>query len=91
MYPLAFHHFSRYGIFVVRLFIKEQWKYVIIDNKIPCAADKTPFFSSVIGHRFSFMAIIEKAYAKALGNYHAIYASANPYQYLIDLGNMLPL
>jgi hypothetical protein len=90
MHPLAFHHFGKYGIFVVRLFIKEQWRYVVVDSKIPCAADKTPFFSSVTGHRFSFMAIIEKAYAKALGSYQAVYASANPHQYLIELANLLP-
>jgi hypothetical protein len=76
---------------VIRLFIKEQWKYVVIDSKLPCAPDKTPFFSSVTGHRFSFMALIEKAYAKALGSYHAIYASSNPHQYIIELGNLLPV
>lgn len=75
----------------MRLFIKEQWKYVVIDNKLPCAPDKTPFFSSVMGHRFSFMALIEKAYAKVLGSYHAIYTSSNPHQYIIELANLLPV
>jgi hypothetical protein len=76
---------------VIRLFIKERWRYVVIDSKVPCAADKTPFFSSVANLRFSFMSLIEKAYAKALGSYNSIYTVSHPHQYVMEIANLLPV
>lgn len=64
---------------------------MIVDSKIPCTPDKTPFFSSVANRRYSFMSIIEKAYAKALGNYSAIYSASHPNKYTVELANLLPV
>jgi hypothetical protein len=64
---------------------------VVIDNKIPCTPDKTPFFSSVANKRYSFMSIIEKAYAKALGNYEHIYSANHPNKYIVEIANILPV
>jgi hypothetical protein len=54
---------------VIKLWIDEKWKYVVIDDKIPCGIDKKPFFSATKNLRYSFVSLIEKALAKIYGNY----------------------
>lgn len=36
IWPPMFHHFSKFGIYVLRFFKEFGWKYVIIDDRLPC-------------------------------------------------------
>ncbi len=36
VYPPMFHYLRKYGIYVFRFFKECAWRYVIIDDRIPC-------------------------------------------------------
>ena len=69
IYPRVFHSFAKYGMYVFRFFVREQWVYVLIDNKIPCNSDNEPIFSTSIDKKTCWISLIEKAYAKVKGSY----------------------
>ena len=39
VYPLAFHSFAQFGIYVFKFFVQNKWIYVLVDNKIPCNSE----------------------------------------------------
>ena len=70
-------------MYVIKIFLKEKWRYVIIDDKIPCSQENSPYFSCISGFRYSFLSIVEKAYAKALGSYESLYSNSNYNKYIV--------
>ena len=90
IYPLAFHSFAKFGMYVFKFFVKEQWIYVLIDNKIPCNSDNEPIFSTSIDKKNSWISLIEKAYAKVKGSYKNVF-SFDSKQYLYELSRKIPL
>lgn len=40
VYPPMFHFLSKYGIFIFKFYKNFEWRYVIIDDKIPCLDGK---------------------------------------------------
>lgn len=36
IYPPMFHFLQKYGIFVLKFYKNFAWRYVIIDDKLPC-------------------------------------------------------
>lgn len=76
---------------MIKLFIAEKWKYVVVDNKIPCSLDNSPFFASVANKRYAYMSLIEKAYAKVHGSYKNIFNINNTHRYIVELSSTLPI
>lgn len=70
VYPPLFHKFRQRGIFVIRFFKNFQWRYVLIDNRIPVERySNEPIFGSCNETSELWVALIEKAYAKMVGCY----------------------
>lgn len=82
-YPYVFHPFAKYGIYVIKLWVEERWKFVVIDDKIPCGLDNRPYFSSSPNLKVSFVSLIEKAMAKLHGTYKNLYAVHSTQRYMI--------
>jgi hypothetical protein len=82
---------SEYGIYVVRVWVEERWRYVVIDDKLPCGLDGKPFFSASPNYRLGFVSLLEKALAKAHGTYKAMYAVCSIQRYLMELSGALCL
>jgi len=40
VYSPMFHFLEKYGIFVIKFYKNFEWRYVIIDDKIPCLDGK---------------------------------------------------
>ena len=38
LWPVAFQHFGKFGIYVIRIYKNNGWRYVIIDDRIPCVS-----------------------------------------------------
>ena len=36
VYPPLFNYLRKYGMYVIRFFKNYKWRYVIIDDRIPC-------------------------------------------------------
>lgn len=65
VYPPIFRHYEKYGIYVFRFFKNFDWRYVIIDARIPCyKANKQPVFARCLNISELWVPLIEKAYAK---------------------------
>lgn len=76
VYPSLFHNFSKFGLYVMRFFKDYDWRYVLIDNRLPCygEANQDPqlVFASCENENEFWVPLIEKAYAKLHGNYAAL-------------------
>lgn len=83
--------FAEYGIYVIKVWVEERWRYVVIDDKIPCMQDKKPFFSSVSDCRYSFISLVEKALAKMYGTYKAAFEVNSTQRYLMEMTGLLCL
>ena len=47
VYPPLFHYYRKRGVYVFRFFKEFAWRYVIIDDRIPCFSyNKKPLFAS---------------------------------------------
>lgn len=44
IFPPMFQVFSQYGIYVMKFFKKYKWRYVIIDDRLPCLENGTIVF-----------------------------------------------
>jgi len=76
VYPPIFHPLSRYGLYVLRFYKNCSWRYVIIDDRIPCKKKGVGEYDYIFSHtsnKFSlFLQLIEKAYAKLHLCYEAL-------------------
>ena len=75
---------------MIKLFINQKWNYVVTDDKVPASSENEPYFSSVHNKRYSYISLIEKAYAKVHGSYRNALAIKCPKTYIVELTNMLP-
>lgn len=69
--------FVRFGIYTCRFYVDGDWVEVITDTNIPCIRDlQTGSFSPVYGNSSNpeelWVALVEKAFAKAMGSYEEI-------------------
>lgn len=77
VYPPIFHQFRKYGIYVLRFFKNFQWRYVIIDDKLPCyKGSGVPelIFASCSSENEFWVPLFEKAYAKLHKCYQALFS-----------------
>ena len=78
IYPPIFHSFAIKGIYCFRFFKNFKWRYVIIDDRLPCHAVYNPnqtkklIFAHCRQDNEFWVPLIEKAYAKIHGSYFAI-------------------
>jgi hypothetical protein len=78
IYPPLFHSFATKGIYCFRFFKNFKWRYVIIDDRLPCHAvynenqTKKLIFAHCRQDKEFWVPLIEKAYAKLHGSYCAI-------------------
>ena len=78
IYPPIFHSFSTKGIFCFRFYKNFKWRYVLIDDRIPCFSvynenqTKKPIFAHCRLSNEFWVPLIEKAYAKLHGSYSAL-------------------
>lgn len=60
-------------MFVLKFFKEFAWRYVIIDNRLPCyASSKEPVFGRCTNLYENWVPLIEKAYAKLHGCYETL-------------------
>ena len=88
LWPPMFHHFSKYGIYVLRFFKEFGWKYVIVDDRIPCKDAGEIVFGQCRQASELWVSIIEKAYAKLHNNYQAL-ISGDIAQALADMTGLV--
>ena len=78
IYPPIFHNFATKGIYCLRFFKNFKWRYVLIDDRLPCNAvfnenqTKKLLFAHCRQDNEFWVPLIEKAYAKLHGSYLAI-------------------
>jgi Ca2+-binding EF-hand superfamily protein len=74
VYPPLFHIFAKYGLYVFRFFLNFEWKFVIIDDRLPCYDSDLPTlaFAQCNSRSEFWVPLIEKAYAKLNGCYQAL-------------------
>lgn len=69
--------FKTHGVFTCRFYVEGEWVEVITDTKIPSIRDQItghylPVYSHSGKQNEMWISFIEKAYAKAVGNYESI-------------------
>lgn len=69
--------FKQYGIYTCRFYVEGEWVEAITDTRIPCIMEPederyVPVYSRSPIRKEMWISFIEKAYAKALGSYHAV-------------------
>ena len=78
VYPPIFHSFRKKGIFCFRFFKNFKWRYVLVDNRLPCNKiyndNQTPtlLFGQCRARNEFWVPLIEKAYAKLHGSYRSL-------------------
>ncbi|CDW83096.1 cysteine protease family c02 [Stylonychia lemnae] len=73
VYPPLFHIYRDVGLYVFRFFKEFGWRYVIIDDRIPCFQySRRPVFGQCKAEHEFWVALIEKAYAKLHGCYESL-------------------
>ena len=77
VYPPIFHSFRKKGIFCFRFFKNFKWRYVLVDNRLPCLRvydnqTPTPLYGKCRAMNEFWVSLIEKAYAKLHGSYRAL-------------------
>jgi len=78
VYPPIFHSFRKKGIFCFRFFKNFKWRYVLVDNRLPCSKiyndNQTPvlLYGKCRSTNEFWVPLIEKAYAKLHGSYQAL-------------------
>jgi len=80
LYPPMFHFMRQYGVYVIRFFKNYAWRYVIIDDRLPCykyEGDETKpdlVFGKCRDLNEFWVPLIEKAYAKLHNCYESLIA-----------------
>ena len=69
--------FKKFGVYTCRFYVEGEWVEVVTDTSIPCIRDEfsnkcTPIYGSSANPNEVWIALAEKAYAKAVGSYEAI-------------------
>ena len=77
IYPPIFHSFRKKGIFCFRFFKNFKWRYVLVDNRLPCLRvynNQTPtlLYGQCRARNEFWVPLIEKAYAKLHGSYSSL-------------------
>ena len=73
VYPPIFHKFRTRNIYVLRFFKEYAWRYVIIDDRLPCFEGNADIvFAKCKDEHELWVPLIEKAYAKLFGSYQAL-------------------
>ena len=77
IYPPIFHSFRKKGIFCFRFFKNFKWRYVLVDNRLPCLRvynnqTPTPIYGKCRAMNEFWVPLIEKAYAKLHGSYKSL-------------------
>ena len=78
VYPPIFHSFRKKGIFCFRFFKNFKWRYVLVDNRLPCNKiyndNQTPtlLYGQCRARNEFWVPLIEKAYAKLHGSYRSL-------------------
>ena len=68
-----FHNFRNKGIFCLRFFKDSKWRYVLIDDRLPChSGNKQLVFGSCKEKDELWVPLLEKAYAKIHGCYQTL-------------------
>ena len=84
VYPPIFHPFAQYGIYVMTFMKNYKWRYVVIDDKLPCRENGDILFGHNATASETWVGLIEKAYAK-LHNCYMSLKSGDIAQGLSDL------
>ena len=63
--------YNEQGFYKIRICVNGEWSVVVVDDYIPCQINGGPIFTRGNGNELWVM-LIEKAYAKAFGNYNAL-------------------
>ena len=77
VYPPIFLQFQKKNIFCFRFFKNFRWRYVLVDNRLPCNKiyndNQTPvlLYGKCRSNDEFWVSLIEKAYAKLHGSYAA--------------------
>lgn len=69
--------FHKYGIYTCRFYVDGEWVEVITDTNIPCTKNMntgkyTPVYGTSHNLNETWVAFVEKAFAKAMGSYEEI-------------------
>ena len=78
VYPPIFQSFRKKGIFCFKFFKNFKWRYVIIDDKLPCCkifqknTPKKLIYGKCRSCNEFWVPLIEKAFAKIHGNYASL-------------------
>ena len=76
VYPPMFHYLRKYGMYVFRFYKNYGWRYVIINDRLPCYNKAYGVKDLVFGRCRStnefWVPLIEKAYAKLHNCYEAL-------------------
>jgi len=73
VYPPIFHMYRRKNMYVLRFFKDFKWRYVIIDDRLPCFKHNcSPVFGKCASLHELWVPLIEKAYAKLHGCYETL-------------------
>jgi len=76
VYPPMFHYLRKYGMYVMRFFKNYGWRYVIIDDRLPCYnrgyGEPELVFGKCKSQNEFWVPLIEKAYAKIHGSYESL-------------------
>ncbi|CAI2382511.1 unnamed protein product [Moneuplotes crassus] len=75
--------YNKEGIYQIRMCKNGEWVTVTVDDYIPCRYKGGPMFSRGVGNELWVM-LVEKAYAKIHGSYHAL-TSGSAQHSLADL------
>lgn len=70
-------HFSVYGVYTCRFYVEGEWVDVITDTNLPCIRNEltgicSPAYGQSSNPDEMWVALAQKAYAKAVGSYEAI-------------------
>ena len=79
VYPPIFHHFRSKGIYCFKFYKNYKWRYVIIDDRLPClkvndVSVEHPrlIYGKCRNNNEFWVSLIEKAYAKLHGCYEKL-------------------
>eukprot|EP01022_Parablepharisma_sp_SALTPOND_P033931 TRINITY_DN8_c0_g1_i1.p3 TRINITY_DN8_c0_g1~~TRINITY_DN8_c0_g1_i1.p3 ORF type:complete len:989 (-),score=126.44 TRINITY_DN8_c0_g1_i1:6417-9383(-) len=89
LFSPIFHYYATKGMYVIRFMKDCRWRYVIIDDKLPCRRDKVPIYAKDKNLNEFWVSLVEKAYAKLHGNYYNL-RSGFIHEALGDLTGAIP-